>query len=159
MLKITLFEFIVRGIPEEFLFVFAVYTFTRTAINLKKYLIASGVFWISEYLIRSLPIQYGINTVIGLIALIIIAIGICKIDTVKSIRAGIIAFLLCFICEGITILFINFVLRLDINAIMGDPILKTLYGLPALLIFGIVTGLYYYRLYRNDKLACIELSS
>ena len=68
MLKITLFEFIVRGIPEEFLFVFAVYTFTRTAINLKRYLIASFVFWISEYLIRSLPIQYGINTVIGLIA-------------------------------------------------------------------------------------------
>ena len=104
MLKLSLFEFIVRSIPEEFLFVLAVHAFSKTGINLKRYLLSGTLFSITVYLIRLLPIQYGVHTILSLIVLIVLVSFINKIDIIKSIRAGIIIFILDFICEGLIFL-------------------------------------------------------
>jgi hypothetical protein len=152
MLKISWFEFVVRGIPEEFLFVLAVHAFSKTGINLKKYLLSGVLLWIMAYLIRLLPIQYGVHTILGLIVLIVLVSSVNKIDIIKSIRAGIIIFTLVFIFEGINVFFIQSVLKKDINIIMGDHILKTLYGLPSVMVFGIVVLIYYFRLSKRREL-------
>lgn len=152
MLRISWFEFIVRGIPEEFLFVLAVYAFSKTGINLKKYLLSGTLFWVLAYLIRLLPIQYGIHTILSLIALIIIVNFINKIDIIKSIRAGLIAVILQFVFEGINVLFIEFILKKDLNSTINNPILMTLYGLPSIILFGIFVITYYVRLSKRKEL-------
>lgn len=152
MLRISWFEFIVRGIPEEFLFVLAVYTFSKTGINLKKYLLSGTIFWILASSIRLLPIQYGINTILSLIALIILVSYINKIDVVKAIRAGLITLIMEFVFEGINLLIIQFILKVDLNVMMNNPILKTLYGLPSIILFGIFVITYYIRLSRRKEL-------
>lgn len=153
MTYISWFEFIVRGIPEEFLFILAVHVFSKTRINLKKYILSSILFWIIVFLIRSfLPIQYGIHTILNLIMLIILTSTINKIDIIKSIQSGLITIILGFISEGIVIAFIQFVLKKDLNSILNDSILKTLYGLPSILIFGIFIIAYYLRLLKQKEL-------
>ncbi len=152
MLQITWFEFIVRGIPEAFLFVLAVYAFSKTKINIKKYLLSVLLFSISVYLIRLLPIQYGIHTILNLIALIILSSSINKIDIIKSIQGGIIIIILGFIFEGINAFFIQVVLKIDLNGIMNNPTLKTLYGLPSLLFPVIFVVIYYLRLSKRKEL-------
>lgn len=155
MLKLSWFEFIVRGIPEEFLFVLAVHAFSKTGINIKKYLLSGVSFWIIEYLIRLLPIQYGIHSILSLIALIILVSFVNKIDVIKSIRSGIIIFIISFILEGLNISFIHFVLKKDLNSIMSNPVPKTLYGLPSVIILGIFVVAYYFRLSKRKELRYI----
>lgn len=152
MLRISWFEFFVRGIPEEFLFVLAVHAFSKTAIDLKKYLLSGVLIWIMAYLVRLLPIQYGIHSLLALILLVITVSFINKIDIIKSIRGGIITFILCFIFEGINLSFVQFVLKKDLNSVMNNPISKTLTGLPSIMLFGIVVIIYYYRLSKRKEL-------
>jgi hypothetical protein len=155
MLRISWFEFIVRGIPEEFLFVLAVHAFSKTGINLKKYLLSGTLFWVSAYLIRLLPIQYGINTILSLIALIVIVNFINKIDIIKSIRAGLIVVILQFVFEGINLILIQFMLKIDLKSVMSNPISKTLYGIPSVILFGIFVIAYYIRLSKRKELKYI----
>lgn len=152
MLKLSLFEFIVRVIPEEFIFVLAAHAFSKTGINLKKYLLSATLFSSVVYLIRLLPIQYGIHTTLNLIVLIVLVSSINKIDIIKSIRAGIIIFIFDFIFEGLNLLFVQLVLKIDLNSIVNNFILKTLYGLPSLAIFGIIVMVYYFRLSKRKEL-------
>lgn len=152
MLKLSLFEFIIRGIPEQFLFVLAIHAFSKTGINLKKYLISGVLACIMIYIIRVLPIQYGVHSLLGLIMLIVTVSFVNKIDVIKSIRGGIISFIICFIFEGINISFIQFVLKKDLNSMISNPITKTLIGLPSLIIFGIIVILYYYRMLKRKEL-------
>jgi hypothetical protein len=142
----------VRGIPEEFLFVLAVHAFSKTGINLKKYLLSGALLWIMAYLIRLLPIQYGVHTILCLVVLIILANIINKIDIIKSIRAGITTMIIVFIFEGINISFIQFVLKKDLNIIMNNSVTKTLYGLPSLMCFGVLVIIYYIRLLKRKEL-------
>jgi hypothetical protein len=152
MLQVSWLEFIVRGIPEEFLFVLAVHVFSKTRIDIKKYLLSGSLFWIIVCLIRLLPIQYGINTILNLIALIVLVSFINNIDIIKSIRSGIIVIILGFISEGINAAFIQFVLKKDLNIIFNNPTLKTLYGLPSLIFLVIFVIVYYFILSRRKVL-------
>lgn len=152
MLKLSLFEFIARVIPEEFLFVLAVHALSKTAIDLKKYILSGAMFSIEVYLIRLLPIQYGIHTILSLIGLIVLVSFINKIDIIKSIRAGISVFILDFILEGLNVSFAQFILKKDLNSIMSNPISKTLFGFPSVIILGIFVIGYYFRLSKRKEL-------
>jgi hypothetical protein len=155
-LKLSLLEIIIRGIPECFLFVFAAYTFSKTAINSKRYLLSSLLFGVIAYGVRLLPIQYGVHTIINLIFLIVIMTAINKIEIIKSIRAGIISIILEFICEGINVFILKNVLKEDLNLVLGDPTLKTLYGLPSLAIFGCIVAILYIIFYKRKELKQIN---
>lgn len=151
MLKLSLFEFFVRGIPEAFLVVLAAHIFSKTTIQKKGYITSSLLLAIIGYAIRCLPIQFGVNTILSLIVLIIIIVLVNKVDIIKSIQACIISMIFQFICEGINVFIIQFILGKDLNSIFNNPTLKTLYGLPSLLIFGcIVLAYYYIFLYRKE---------
>ena len=152
MLKITLLEFFVRGLPEAFLIIFAAYAFSKNAVNMKKYLLSSGLLAIMVYLIRLLPIQFGVNTILSIIVIIVITVNINRIDIIKSIKAVVIAVILELVCEGINVFIIQDIIRADINYIFSDPTLKILYGIPSLIIFGCIIAIYYVRLSKRKEL-------
>ena len=155
MLKLSWLEFFVRAIPEAFLLVFSTYALSKTFINKKKYLISSIFVAIIGSIIRILPINFGVHTIIFLIMFIAVAVSINKIDITKSIKASIMAIILQFICEGINVFIIQFVFGLDINVIFKNPSLKTLYGIPSLILFACIVILYYCRLLRRNKLGYV----
>ena len=152
MLKLTLIEFLVRDIPEAFLFIFAAYAFSKTAVKVKRYLASSILLAVMVYFIRSLPIQYGVNTILSIIIFIVLIININQIDTIKSIKVVVITVILEFICEGINIFIIQSILKLNVNYIFSDPILKILYGIPSLLLMGCIIAIYYIRLLKRKEL-------
>ncbi|MGV8984058.1 hypothetical protein [Clostridium sp.] len=153
MLKLTLLEVFLRSLPEEFLVIFAVYAFSKTVINIKKYIISSILYLISVYLIRLLPIQYGVHTILNIIVIIIVSVNINKIGTIKSIKAGIMAVILLFICEGINMVIIQDVLKVNMINILSNTSLKILYGIPSLVMFAAVVCTYYLYLVKRKKLS------
>lgn len=153
MLKITLLEFFLRGLPEGFLIIWAVYAFSKTVINTKKYIVSSIILIIAVYLVRLLPIQYGVHSILNIIVIIVVTVNISKINIIKSIQASIMAMILEFMCEGINIFIIKYIFKADIEHVLSEPSLKILYGIPSLLIFVATVSTYYFWLARNKKLS------
>lgn len=156
MLEITLLELLLRGIPEAFLFIFAAYAFSKKFIEPKRFIISSIVYAIMVYMIRLLPIHYGVHVILNLFVLIVLTFKINKIDLVKAIQVSIAIIILQFICEGINVLLIQYVFRFDVGSVFNNPILKILYGIPSMLIFALIAGVYYIRLLKRKELKGIQ---
>lgn len=144
MLQLTFLELFIRAIPECLLFVFAVYAFSNTKIDKRKYFIASATLAVTIFIIRELPISYGVHTLLNIMALIIIATTINKIDIIKSIKSGIITAVLLFVCEGVNIFLLQCIFQEEMMIrIFETPALKTIYGVPSLIIFAVAVLIYY----------------
>lgn len=152
MLKLTTVEIIFRAIPEGFLYMFGFYVFTKTRFNIKRYIISSILGGGLIGIMRALPISYGIHTILLIISLAALSIFVNKIDTIKSIQAGILVFASMFICETINVLLIYSVFKKDMEYIFTDPKLKIIYGIPSLIILGGYLGWHYRKLSKRKEL-------
>ncbi|MEW9094333.1 MAG: hypothetical protein AB2417_04540 [Clostridiaceae bacterium] len=152
MIEVSLIELFGRAIPEGFVFIFALYVFSRRALDKRNYLISSMLMGVMTFLIRLLPIHYGVHTILSIIVLILLSVNINKIYLIKSIQASIIAVILQFVCEGINVFIIQYIFKADMSYVFGDSKLKVLYGIPSLLIFACMLALYYIRLLKRKEL-------
>lgn len=158
MLKISMFEFFFRGLPEAFLFVFAAFSFAKIKLDVKKYIVASMILAALAYLVRFLPIQYGVNTVLNLFVIIIIMNIFLKLDMTTAIRTGIIIIIVEFVCEAINIFFIQALFKIDINYVFNNAELKVEYGLPSLAIFALMVFSYYIAMKNKNLLSTININ-
>jgi hypothetical protein len=152
MLKLTVVEFFFRLIPEAFLFIFAGYAFSKTKVNLKRYLLSGAVLSIIGYLVRMLPINFGIHSVLILVACIVLLVTINKIPMMKAVSASLIIMIVGFAAEALNGIFIQNVLGKDMELIFQDPSQKVLYGLPSLGLMGLIIAIVYIIHYKRDKL-------
>lgn len=150
MLKLRPIEFFLRALPESFLFIFAIYVFSKTNIDKKKYLVSSFLYAIVIYIIRLLPINYGVHTILGLMFLVLFITIYNKVDVIKTMRSTIIMFLIQFISEGINIFAISIIPNIDINKSFENPLAKTILGLPSLIIAAIAVYLFYLSTINKD---------
>jgi hypothetical protein len=149
MLRLTAFEFIVRAIPEAFVYIVAAYLFSSTKLNVKRYIISSLLLAASTFIIRMLPINYGVHTILFIIIQTAILIFVGKIDIVLAIKSSIITTICLFILELLNMLALNLIFKEQLDSIMLNPMLKTIYGLPSLIGFAIIAFCYYFR--KKDK--------
>jgi hypothetical protein len=152
MLKISMFEFLLRGLPEAFLFVFASFALTKTKLDMKKYIFASLILASIAYLVRFLPIQYGVNSILIIFVIVVLMNVINKTNMITAIRTGITIIIIEFICEGINVFLIQIIFNIDMNYVFSNANLKVLYGLPSLAIFAIIMIAYYSKLKSRKEL-------
>lgn len=144
MNSLTFWDVIGRIIPEAFVFIWAFYSLTKTKFDLKKYLLASISMSIIMYVVKILPIHFGIHTVLIAIAYIFINIFICEIHIIKSILVTIGAIIIEFICEIIDLLIIKHIFKINTELLINDPILKFSYTFPTFILFiCIIIGIKY----------------
>ena len=158
-MKISMIELFLRMIPESFLFIYATYVFSKKAIALRAFIFSSILLGISTYVIRLLPIHSGINNILSMATFIVLSANVNRIDLVKSIKVVFMSTMLGFICEGINVLLIKFVFMKDINLVFNDPKLKTLYGIPSLLIFVFVLFIVVFFYKMQSKKKGLEITS
>lgn len=137
-LSLTIWEVLGRAIPECFLIMFGMYVFSKITFDKKKYMLSSVLLTIAVYLIRLFPINYGVHTTLNLAALIFISFKINAIDISYAVRNAVLMVILLFISEGINILMLKQFLHIDIARIVSDPYIKIFYGIPSLIIFGLI---------------------
>lgn len=142
MLKLQPIEFFLRVIPEGFLFIFAIYVFSQINITRKNYIISSLLFSSSVYIIRLLPINYGVHMILSVLFLLFISIVYNKIDVIRAIKSIIILYLIQLISEAVNVLGLN-LMNLDLDKLFKDPIKKSILGLPSLLITLIIIIIFY----------------
>ena len=152
MLKLEPIEFFLRTLPESFLLILAIYSFSKIRINTKKYIISGLICSVGIFLVRRLPISYGVHIILGMGIAMVLGVTINKIDVIKTIKGILITIIIQLILEGVNIFIIQNVLKGDINKIFTDPIQKTLYGLPSIGILAIITIGYYIINYKKGEL-------
>ncbi|MDY4604706.1 hypothetical protein [Clostridium tertium] len=142
MLKLQPIEFFLRTIPEGFLFIFAIYVFSQINITRKKYIISSLVFSSSVYIIRLLPINYGVHMILSVLVLLFISIVYNKVEAIQSVKSIIILYMIQLISEAVNVLLLN-LMKLDLDKLFKNPIKKSILGLPSLLITLIIIVIFY----------------
>lgn len=143
MLRITLLEGLIRGVPEAFIMVLAMYAFSNKKLDEKKYLISSLTIAIIMYLVRILPISYGVHTILNVFVLIFLTFNVNKIDLIVSIKSSILVLLTLFICESTNIWLVHSVLNCDLDVLFNNPMKKIISGIPSTIMFAtIVTSCY-----------------
>ena len=154
MTKISFLELIIRGIPESLIFFLAAHAFSKTAIKMKKYLLSSALLATIAYLIRFFPVNAGVVFILNLLVLIALTVYINKFAIIVAIKASVLAFLVMFVCEGINIFVLQYLMKIELESIFKNPILKILYSAPSILVFGVIALSYYIRLLKRDELTC-----
>lgn len=137
MLELRPIEFLLRGLPEGFLVVFAIYIFSKTEIDKKKYLITSIIFSLIIYIVRLLPISYGVHMILSLLILLLIIVSYNKIDVIKGVKSIILIYLLQLISELINVFILN-LMNIDLEVLSLNPVCKIILGFPSLIITAII---------------------
>lgn len=146
-LQLILFEYILGYGLQTFIFIFGIFTFNRQKIDIKKYLLASISVAIISFLVRQLPISFGVHTIIDLLASIIICISLLKMPAIITIRSMSIVFILLLASESIGLVIINIMIGKDkLEIIMNNPLHRAITGVPLNLFFLLLVTLSYYLL-------------
>lgn len=140
MLELEPIEFFLRALPEAFILILAIYAFSNTKIEIKRYVIGSILCAIAIFIVRMLPISYGVHTILSMGIIILIGVMISYIDVIKSIKGILIVVILQFILEGANVFMIQNICKGDMNVIFSDPIQKTLYGIPSIIMLAAIIG-------------------
>ncbi|HEY8889525.1 MAG TPA: hypothetical protein VIM70_04675 [Clostridium sp.] len=135
MLKISIMELIIRGIPEGLLVMWACCILSKTKIQFHRYLLSTIILVIGTYVVRNLPISLGINTLLILGLIIITNVRINKISVIKSIQVSVIVIIIQFTSEVINVFIIKYIFKADLIQVFSNVYSKTLYGIPSLVLF------------------------
>lgn len=157
MLRLTLLQFFLRGIPEIILTVWAIYVFSFKEILIKPFVISSFLFTITVYIVRLLPIHYGVHTIIIVSFYILINFFISKISINKSISAAFLSIILLSTSELINMMILD-LSNINLNSIGTNSISGILYTWISLFIFGSIIFVFYKTAYKS-KIASIRDSN
>lgn len=156
-IAVNVLVLLMNGIPQSLLTVLALYIFTRTKIDIKKYLLLSLIFVIATYLVRFLPIALGVNTVLSLFILILTFQFAYKTQLSKVIRtiasaSGI--FILIAVSEVLNMLFLIAIYdrtRAEELFSSKEGLVRGIYTSPTNIFFAILIFLVYLILRTIEK--------
>ncbi len=153
ILQLILFEYILGYALQAFIIVFGIYTFNRQKIERKKYLLTSIMFAVITFLVRQLPISFGVHTIINMLIFIITCIVLLKMPAIKVIRSMSIVFVLLLVSEMVGMLFASVMFGNNrIQNIMENSIQRALLSIPINLIFLLMVTLSNYLLKKKGDL-------
>ena len=135
MLTLTWIELLVGVIPECFVFVFGVYKLTNKPICIKSLLLSTILMTLTTYMIRLLPIQFGVHTLIIIVIFILVSIYINKLETVKAITSILFLFIIRLISEWFMFFVLKEAFNISTEDLFDNPEKKVIYTLPSLFMF------------------------
>jgi hypothetical protein len=138
---------------QGFAMILGIYAFCRSKVEGKKYLIASAMMIVVLYVMRLLPIQAGIHTILDLILCFLIAVLYLKMPAFNAIRSILIMTVLLLLTELLNVFSMTQLLgKARFDALMADPVSKYIVGLPAAVVFaGIILVVYLILKKKNNK--------
>lgn len=157
MLRLTLLQLFLRGIPEIILTVWSIYVFSFKEILIKPFATSTFLFTIIVYIARLLPIHYGVHTIIIVSVYIFINFSINKIPINKSISATFLSIILLSTSELINMMILD-LFNINLNSIGTDSVPGILYTWISLFIFGSFISIFYKTIYKS-KITTIKDSN
>ncbi|SHK26047.1 hypothetical protein [Tepidibacter formicigenes] len=147
MLKLSLLSLFLRTIPEGIMSIFANYVLANKKVDRKKMLVSGILLGISTYLIRFLPIHFGVHTILSIMIYIFLCIKINNIDYFKAISSSIISMIILFVLDWVAVFIYMKVFSINPKILFSKSIISILFGLPSIVIFSII----FFIIYKKNK--------
>ncbi|WP_138203034.1 hypothetical protein [Haloimpatiens lingqiaonensis] len=135
MLKVSLLVTVLRGIPEIYLLFILLYILDNKKIDRKKIILSTFIISIIIYFVRSLPIHFGVHTIILTIFNIIVAVYINKISAIKVMSGSLIGAIIMFLCEGINLWIVQKFFNISFSQGFKCTFKGIIFSLPSLILF------------------------
>ncbi|MBC3516910.1 hypothetical protein [Neobittarella massiliensis] len=146
---IQLLAQLLRDIPEVLLLMWGLYTFAGRRVSAKNYCICGAILVLTTIGSRMLPLANGVYVILNVIILILLAVNVCKIEVLGAIKSSLMVTLLLILGEGINVVLLQLLFKDQVLAIFGDPVYKSIAGVPALVFLALSIAIV--RLYRRRK--------
>ncbi len=134
MFRFTCVDFFLRLIPESFILIWGIHIFSKKTIDMFKYILSSLMLAVSYFIIRCLPIYFGVHTDICIMLTIIIVMFIIDIPLIKNVIGTLLLYFMLSLSETMNMLLLSG-LNIDTNISVLQPITRFIYGIPSLIIF------------------------
>lgn len=142
MLHLSIMELFFRAVPDAIILVIGTHIFSSIKIDKVKMIKSITFISLIIYLIRCLPITFGIHTVLCVLGVTIILTKTHNVDLLQVIKSVFLTMFIQYLSEIINISWIQLCLGKNLETVFSNPITKSLYGLPSLLISGFILYLY-----------------
>ncbi|MFV0342498.1 MAG: hypothetical protein ACK5JH_06335 [Anaerocolumna sp.] len=151
--KIFVFEYLLGYCLQSFAVVFGIYTFNRQKIIVKSYMLASILVTFISFLVRTLPISFGIHIIINILFLYLICVILLKMPAYTSVRSALLVIVLILSSEMIVTAGIMIFKGIEeYDRLMNIPMCKLQLGVSANVVFSfIVLILYYFLMKKGDR--------
>ncbi len=144
-MQLTLTELILRTVPEGIILILAGYVFSKMKIDKNKILVSGIILGITTYLVRFLPVDFGVHTIIIIVANIILLVNINKINLFNAISSALLSMFTLVICDLANFYFIENILKISFDSLTSSILIKTLWGLPSLILYLVIIALMFYK--------------
>ncbi|MDK2824254.1 MAG: hypothetical protein PWP71_2172 [Clostridia bacterium] len=144
-MKVTLPVLIFVGIPEGIALATLVFVLAEEKLYWNKIFLIGSSLSIGAYLLRLLPITFGVHTIVILILLFFILNVFEKLDAITSINVSIFTFLILVLTETATIPLLMTVLNISKNKLMQDELLKIMVYFPHIILLFLIAYLIKYK--------------
>ena len=138
MLKISVFGLFMAAIPEAFLFTFGVYILVNEPFNYRRIAITGLLTGVATYFVRLLPLFPGSNMIFITLISTVLLVYINKIYIIRALSSFLTLLIIRLITEWLNLLVLIEVLKMDLNELADQPLMKTIAFLPSVLVFAVV---------------------
>lgn len=149
MLEQDILSLFTRMIPEAFLIIYSIYLLSKSKVDMKRILISSIIGGIGIFVIRLLPIHFGVHTILSIMLYILLAVKLNKIDIYKSITITLVSIIILFILDFLFAITYSNILKISSETLFGGGLISNITGIPSLILFYIVIRLITY--FREEK--------
>lgn len=136
MEKIPIIPFIMQSLPEGFIALAFGLVMIGIKPDYRKILLIAILTTMTSYLVRSLPIIFGIHTLIQLVVTVGLVIAILKLPVLKAVFATLVGSLSLGLLEVITSLVVIAVSDISLQDILANYWLRVIIPLPHLILLG-----------------------
>jgi len=140
-MKIPVLALIFQGIPEQIAIITLACVLVNAELIWKRIVPISVVIVAINYFLRLLPITFGVHTVILIGLLVVFMATSLKIDIIRAIIGSLVSYLILIIVETLCLAFIIPMFGLTPEAMITDWIVRTLVGLPQLILLLVIAFL------------------
>jgi len=140
-MKIPVLALIFQGIPEQIAIITLACVLVNAELIWKRIVPISVVIVAINYFLRLLPITFGVHTVILIGLLVVFMATSLKIDIIRAIIGSLVSYLILIIVETLCLAVIIPMFGLTPEAIITDWIVRTLVGLPQLILLLVIAFL------------------
>ena len=149
MLKLTLVELFVRLLPECIALIFAGYAISGKKVKINRIIVSGIILTIAVYVIRMLPIHFGVHTILSVMVIMFLLITMNEIELIKSGSSAMLSVILLFILDSVVLISVTKLFNVSANDILNNHYLKIIALYPSLILFFLIILLLYF--YKRKK--------
>lgn len=136
MLQQPIYSLFIRIIPETYLVMYAICLLSDSKVDIKRVLMSGVIGGIGIYLVRFLPIHFGVHTIIAILFDIALAVKVNNIEIHKAISATLTSVILMFSSDIILVVVYN--AMNFTSALSGKTLLSVIAGIPSMMFYYLI---------------------